>query len=353
MSDSLPIKENVLLADLTTIALGGPAQYFVTAESVNELREALRLAKQRNLAVHILGGGSNTIFSDAGFSGLVIKIGLSGVDFLSAGLVNVAAGEVWDDFVSSCIAQDLAGVETLSGIPGLVGATPIQNVGAYGQEVSQTIRRVRALDRQTLDEVYFTQRDCNFGYRSSAFKHKDAGRYIITAVEFQLAPHAAAFPIYPQLVAELNEHGDWLAAQNSRQKLQLIRQQVLGLRRRKSMLVDSRDRHSRSCGSFFINPVLADHELQELRQATGAASIPTFIDGSDGVMRVPAAWLIEQAGFRKGHRQGGVGISANHTLALVNYNGNTHELLDLALKIKETVRAKTGIELVYEPVLVE
>lgn len=346
---SLDIKQNKTLSDLTTIHLGGAASHYVRCRSVDEIREALKIAQERGWSIHVLGGGSNTIFSDEGFAGLVIHVDIRGIDFSGSG-VTVAAGEVWDDFVVQCIENNLAGVECLSGIPGLVGATPMQNVGAYGQEVAQTITRVHALDRQTLEAVEFTNEECEFSYRHSRFKGRDKDRYIITKVTFRLTPNGAPTIAYPELAA--------LVGTSSAPSLTEVREAVLTLRRKKSMVVDPADPNTRSCGSFFTNPIITREQFSNLtikQSSNGDASeIPSFpVSGSDDAVKVPAAYLIEGAGFKKGERRGGVGISTNHVLALVNYGGTAKELLGFADEIKTTVKEKFGIELQQEPVTVQ
>jgi len=358
-------KKNIKLADLTTIKLGGIAEEFVAVETVDELKKALQYAGKKNMPVWILSGGSNTVFKDEGFGGLVIKVDLKGVKFKAGDgytFVTAASGEIWDDIVKKAIAKNLVGIEALSGIPGSVGATPVQNVGAYGQEVSDTITCVRALDRKTLSEVSFTNAECEFGYRASRFKGRDSGRYIITEVTYRLFKDAIPGVNYLQLKAKLEELYDITDS-----SLKHIRKAVLALRKAKSMVIDPRDANSRSCGSFFTNPVLSQKEFAKLlvrwqghaRAVRGkiggrksVEEIPFFETG-DHRIKIPAAWLIEHAGFQKGHRHGGVGISENHTLALVNRSGTTGELLEFADTIRATVRQKFGISLALEPMVAE
>ncbi len=331
------VRENVSLAELTTVGLGGKARYFVSGATINELKEALLFAREKNLAVHVLGGGSNTVFADKGFAGLVIKVELKGVEFKGEGLVAAAAGEEWDNIVEQCVKRDLAGLECLSGVPGLVGAAPVQNLGAYGQQAAGVVTEVMALDGQSLELVAFSNRQCQFGYRQSRFKKSDQGRYIITGVTFQLQPGGGPQLKYPELIETAGKSPT----------LGGVRQAVLKLRRRKSMIVNPEDPHSRSCGSFFVNPLIPRDDLARLRKNY---QVPYFEVGDD--VKVPAAWLVEQAGFSKGFRQDGVGISSHHALALVNYGGTTKELLALAEKIQTAVKKKFGIELEREPVVV-
>lgn len=356
-STSISIQQNVPLAPLTSIGLGGNARLFASCPTPEQLCEALQYARDRDLRVHILGGGSNVIFSDQGFDGLVIRMEMKGMTFANDGdsvAVSAAAGEEWDNLVQQCIARGLAGIECLSGIPGLVGATPIQNVGAYGQEVCQTIVRVRTIDRTTLEARDFSNADCRFGYRQSFFKSGDGSSFVVTGVTFRLPKHALPTIRYPELQKFLDSSTAGQSLSTGEQKLQAVRDAVLTLRKRKSMVLDVSDPHSRSVGSFFTNPILGDEELNEVRTRWSNSGekepIPTF-PSSEGT-KIPAAWLVEKAGFRKGYRAGGAGVSQNHSLALVNYGGATHELLDLADRIQKAVRDRFGIFLEREPVVV-
>lgn len=354
----LSIQSDVPLAPLTTIKLGGVARHFVNCQSTEEIQEALQVAEANGWPVHVLGGGSNTIFADEGFRGLVIRVDLHGIEKEDEETVTVQAGEVWDEFVQRCIADSLAGVECLSGIPGSVGATPMQNVGAYGQEVAETITHVQAIDRQTKMMQIFSNTDCRFQYRSSRFKQEDVNRFIITAVTFKLRKDGEPTWRYSEVQQAAAQDAALKEARSAGEKLAATRRIILTLRRRKSMVVDPADPHSVSCGSFFTNPLLTTQQLEELQQGLSARqagspgqSIPAYAAGE--AWKVSAAWLIEQAGFRKGQRQGNVGISPNHTLALVNYGGSTRELLAFAHHIQEIVHQKLGVALTREPVAVE
>lgn len=344
----ITLAENIPLGPKTTIKLGGPARYFTEVGSTEELIAALAQAKHQHLDVHILGGGSNTIFADQGFDGLVIQINLKGVIITEDGQVTAAAGEEWDQLVQQTINAGLSGFECMSGIPGLVGATPMQNVGAYGQDTSQSLVRLEALDRKTTHSVTFSAPECSFEYRGSRFKYQDAGRYIITKVIYQLKPNGRPKVVYAQLIEKLGGAAAVQHLGTGAPALQAVRQAVLELRADKSMVVNSADPNSRSCGSFFVNPILNNMQLDRIRQV---AEPPTFKDKQG--TKVPAAWLIEQSGFTKGYRQGGVGISANHPLALVNYGGTTTELLELAADIQGKVAELFGVSLKREPVIVE
>ncbi len=336
---SLEWQENVVLAPYTTVQLGGPARFFMIVKTVEDLREALQAARDKKLRVHILAGGSNTLFTDAGFDGLVIKVDLKGIEWQEEGeavVVRAAAGELWEPLAQEAVARNVAGFECLAGIPGSVGATPVQNVGAYGQEVAQTIVKVEALDQSTLELVEFSNQECGFSYRLSRFKEKDADRYVITAVTYSLIKNGPPTLVYQSVI---DEAGD-------APTLARVREVVLKLRKAKSMVVDAADPHTRSCGSFFTNPIVSEGSLTRLPKQA-----PHF-PASEGHVSIPAAWLIEQAGWHKGFRRGGVGISDNHPLALVNYGGTTVELLALAQEIEKSVEQRFGVTLTREPVLV-
>lgn len=337
------------LAPHTTIQLGGPARYFAACRTLEEIRYALGWAAGGKLPVQVLGGGSNVLFADEGFGGLVLKVELPGLCFAEekGGVrVEAAAGQSWDGLVAECVRRGLAGIECLSGIPGLVGATPIQNVGAYGQEVKDTIVSVSALDRSTLEPVEFTNEVCGFAYRQSRFKGVDKDRYLITGVRYRLELEGEPQIRYPELRRQLEgrELGRGRAA------LEAVREGVLQLRRRKSMVLDPQDPDARSVGSFFLNPVLSEAEFAALKARLGERQPPSF-SSPEGI-KVPAAWLVEQAGFPKGYRRSGAGVSNKHTLALVNCGGTTRQVLELAEEIRGQVRERFGIALELEPVVV-
>ena len=332
---------NVPLAPLTTLGIGGPAKFFLRAESVDDVREALAFAAEQRLQVLVLAGGSNVLIADDGFDGVVVHIDLRGITIESEddefAIVNVAAGERWDDFVDFAVASGWAGVECLSGIPGSAGATPIQNVGAYGQEVSETIIRVEVLDRTTGRVVDLTNAECRFAYRSSLFKTSAKDRYVVVSVTYRLRRGAPATVRYPELRAYLDERGIAL------EDLGAVREAVIAIRKRKGMVLDPQDPDTRSDGSFFTNPIVPADRVPE--------NAPHF-PAPDGV-KLSAAWLIEQAGFHKGFVHGNVGISTKHTLAIVNRGGGTaREVLELVRMIQERVRERFGVELVPEPVFV-
>lgn len=345
------LQTNQPLAPHTAIQLGGLARYFAACSTLEEVHYALGWAAGENLPVQVLGGGSNVLFADEGFGGLVLKVGLSGLHFAEAAeggvLVEAAAGQSWDGLVGECVRRGLAGVECLSGIPGLVGATPIQNVGAYGQEVKDTIVEVRGLDRQSLASVVWTNGECGFAYRQSRFKGADKDRYLITQVSYRLAPEGAPQIRYPELRRQLEGTGELGRGQAA---LEAVREGVLQLRRSKSMVLDPQDPDARSVGSFFLNPVLSETEFAAFKARLGEGQPPSF-STAEGI-KVPAAWLVEQSGFPKGFRRGGAGVSTKHTLALVNCGGTTRQVLELAEEIRGQVYSRFGLTLEIEPVVV-
>lgn len=355
----LNISENILLNKFTSIKLGGKARFFYECKSEEDIIECLEYARTNNLKVHILGGGSNTIFSDDGFDGLVIKIGLRGIaihnDFKDNVILKASAGEDWDDFVKYCIENKFAGVECLSGIPGSVGATPVQNVGAYGQEVKDTIIFVKAIDRETYTPTMFANEDCLFGYRTSRFKTIDREKYIVTEVMFKLKKDGKPEIKYPELEKYIRSEKE------NDYSLSDVRNAVLELRKKKAMVSDESEPDSVSCGSFFVNPVLSVTEFQNFyeriengkwkKEKSEEQKVP-FYNTENGV-KLSAAWLIENAGFKKGYTKNGVGISNKHSLALVNRGGTTKGLLELAEEVQTKVFDKFGVVLVKEPVIIQ
>ncbi|MEU8237177.1 UDP-N-acetylmuramate dehydrogenase [Actinoplanes missouriensis] len=333
------------LAAYTTLRLGGPAGTLTTALHADEAVETVRTAWASGRPVLVLAGGSNVVIGDAGFRGETLLLRTSGIEVVaedpSSVVVRVAAGESWDDFVRYAVTNGWSGVECLSGIPGSAGATPIQNVGAYGQEVAHTIEAVRAYDRIADEIRVMTPAECAFGYRASVFKHND--RYLVLSVDFRLERSGSSAPIrYAELARSLGgEAGD-------RVPLALARDTVLKLRAGKGMVLDPEDRDTWSVGSFFTNPVISE----ELFRTLSEHEIPHWPAG-ENLVKLPAAWLIEQAGFPKGFAGEGVAISGKHTLALTNRgSGTTAALLDLARAIRDGVRGRFGVELHPEPVLV-
>ncbi|MEA2237440.1 MAG: UDP-N-acetylmuramate dehydrogenase [Thermoanaerobaculia bacterium] len=340
------LERNVPLAPLTTLGIGGPARLFVRAETVDEIRQAVAWAESNHEPLFVLGGGSNLLIADEGFDGVVLQIDLRGITIRSespdAVTIYVAAGERWDDVVSFAVGRGLAGIECLSGIPGLTGATPIQNVGAYGQDVSETIVEVEAIERDTGRVVTLTNWDCGFGYRQSIFKSSAKDRYIVAGVTFRLTPGGAANIRYPELQTYLDEHAIDVS------DLQRVRDAVIAIRKRKGMVLDSSDPDTRSDGSFFMNPIVTPAELEEFLVRAGTKNVPHFPSGDQ--IKLSAAWLIEHAGFHKGFAHGNVGLSSKHTLAVINRGGGTaREVLELVAMIQDRIREAFGIEIHPEP----
>ena len=343
------------LAELTTLRLGGPPRRLVEAATEEEVVAGVREADEAGEPLLVLAGGSNVVVADDGFPGTVLVIATRGIARSDAGgsaRLEVQAGEPWDPFVARAVAAGLAGVECLSGIPGSVGATPIQNVGAYGQEVAETIVAVRAYDRRTQRVDTLAPEDCGFAYRSSVFK-RTPGRWVVLAVTFALARGEDSQPIrYAELARALG------VGPGERAPLADVREAVLGLRRAKGMVVDPDDPDSVSAGSFFTNPILDPDAFAALeeraREVVGDdARVPRWPE-ADGRVKTSAAWLIERAGFTRGHGDPAtIAISSKHTLALTNRGeGTTVLLVGLAREIAERVRTTFGVELVPEPVFV-
>ena len=350
------LEHGVPLSPLTTLGLGGAARRFIAADDDETLIGALAWARDEGLPVALLGGGSNVVVPDAGVEGVVIALRMRGVTSIAHGdrvHVTAAAGESWDALVERCVHDDLAGIECLSGIPGLVGATPLQNVGAYGQEVSSTIASVRVLDRASLQQRVLTNAECDFSYRYSALK-RDPNRYAVLAVTFALQKGGAPAIRYRELV-------DAFAAHASKPSLAETRRTVIALRRNKAMVYDPSvpNENTRSAGSFFLNPIVPSEQADTLAaqlvtegRIQNAAALPRYPANDLAHAKLAAAWLIEAAGFRKGERHGNVGISTKHSLALVCHDGATSaELLALAHTIEARVRVRFGIQLEREPVL--
>ena len=345
----MKILENIPLAPFTTFGIGGPARWFIKAESESVIAEAVAWAQRRSTALFVLGGGSNLLISDTGFDGLVVHIGLRGVATITEPghkIYQAAAGEAWDALVERTVSDNCAGIECLAGIPGTIGGTPVQNVGAYGQEISTSIAGVRAFDLTQRAFVELSPSECDFSYRHSRFNTRDRGRFIVTRVDYRLTPNGA-----PQLTyADLKSH-----FQNQPQpSLSQVASAVRSVRQSKGMLLVDGDPDCRSAGSFFKNPAVPQEIADRVRQAAAVASVPLRVfPAADGLVKIPAAWLIEQAGFPKGFALGAAGISSRHTLALINRGGATSgDVLDLADRIKTAVQSRFGIALEMEPVLV-
>ena len=342
------------LADYTTLGLGGRARSFVSAATEAELIDAVKAADAAAEPVLLIGGGSNLVISDAGFPGTVIHVNTRGIGYASVAEgavdVTVAAGEDWDNVVAATVAEGLAGLESLSGIPGRAGATPIQNVGAYGREVAEVITRVRVYDRHRDRLLALDNEQCSFAYRTSLFKSTSA-RYVVLDVTFRLAAQAQSLPVkYAELAAELG------VALGERAGVGEARSAVLKIRARKGMVLSPGDPDTRSAGSFFTNPVITVVEfaaVQAAAAARAAGPVPSFEAGA-GLVKVPAAWLIEHAGFAKGYgAPAPARVSSKHTLALVNTgNATTADLLALAREIVSGVHSAYGVTLTPEPILV-
>ncbi len=349
------IQRDVPLAPLTTLRIGGPARYFAEARAEDEMLEAFSFAELKRLPIFILGGGSNALVADEGFPGLVIHVSFKGVSWRDEGdkvTVIAQAGEDWDELVRQCVERDLAGVECLSGIPGSVGGTPVQNVGAYGQEVSETIISVRVFDRSAGRFAELSNAECQFSYRASIFNLTARDRYVVTSVTYALKPHAEPAIRYPDLK-------NFFSNTSAKPSLGEAREAVRTIRARKAMLISPDDPDCRSAGSFFKNPVITTETFSmietiamEQRLIYNHERVPSF-HAQDGKVKIPAAWLIEHAGFQKGYCRGRVGISSKHTLAIINRGGATAQEVTVLMKeIQEGVEERFGVSLTPEPVFV-
>jgi UDP-N-acetylmuramate dehydrogenase len=345
---------NVPLADYTTLGLGGPAARFCSVASTDELIATVRDVDRSGDPLLVLGGGSNLVVADEGFAGTVIQVDSSDLSYTEVDdtvvRVRVDAGMEWDSFVARCVDEGLSGVEALSGIPGRVGATPIQNVGAYGQDISQTVVEVTVYDRAADRTRVLSAAECGFAYRTSIFKGRD--RYVVCDVVFELTRSKLSRPIrYAELARSLG------VSQGDQVPLADVRDAVLSLRRSKGMVLDPADPDTRSAGSFFTNPILSADEFarftQRVAEVLGPEVTPPAYPDGDGRVKTSAAWLIERAGFPKGYGTGPVGISTKHTLALTNRGGaTTADLLALAREVRAGVARVFGITLVNEPVMI-
>jgi len=342
----LAVRERVALAPYTTIGVGGPARWFVEATEEATLFQAVAWARARGVPLRILGGGSNIVVADDGVEALVAQIGLRGVTIREtrAGVdVTAAAGEPWDDLVALAVGHGWAGLECLSGIPGLVGATPMQNVGAYGQEVSETVVAVRALDTRSGEAVTLSSAQCGFAYRDSAFKSREPGRFVVLAVTYRLRPGGQPTLGYADVARDINARG--LATPT----LSDVRTSVLAIRRTKSMVLVPGDPNRRSCGSFFTNPIVPPADAERVARSAGDGLVPRWPQ-ADGAVKLSAAWLIERVGFRRGQREGAVGLSTAHALAIVAHDGaRAADVLAFARRLQETVVERFGVRLALEP----
>ncbi len=333
----MKIEEKVSLAPYTTFGIGGLSRYFIAVATEQELGIALESAQKKNLRIFILGGGSNVLVSDEGFDGLVIKNEIKGFEINKEGrevFLTYKSGEAWDSLVGHASAEGLSGIELLSGIPGTVGAAPVQNIGAYGTSIDRVLRSVRAYDRKTKEFVDLSRDSCRFSYRSSIFKEEGKDRYVITSATLRLSKETPSIPSYPDLAAYFRE-GSTVTTQE-------IREAVIQVRAQKGMVIKNGYESYKSAGSFFQNPVISKHDFSRLGVLTCRS--PWHWELPDGRVKVAAACLIGQAGFAKGYREGNVGISPRHTLAIINYgNASAKEIKDFADNINNRVQEKFSI----------
>ena len=338
---------DVSLAQWCTLGIGGPARWFVRAQNEGEVRSALAWARDKGVDAHVLGGGSNVVFADEGFDGLVLQIDVRGIDRTVTGgrpTWTAGAGESWDDFVAIAVDENAAGLECLSGIPGLVGGTPVQNVGAYGQDVSGVIGCVHVIDRLTGEALVLDAGDCGFGYRTSRFKRE--GAFIVSRVVFTLHSDGKPTVTYADVVAHFERLGE------PQPTLKDVREAILDIRRRKGMVIEPSNPAHRSVGSFFVNPVITSNHFARIRERFTQDVVPHY-PMATGAVKVPAAWLIEQAGFPKGLRRERVGVSPFQAQAILNHGGaSARDVVALAADIKRAVWNMFTISLVPEPVFV-
>lgn len=338
------LQEGVPLAPMTTIKIGGAARYFIQPESAQDVRAAIAWARDEALPYFVLGGGSNVLIADAGFEGLVIQPRLTFLEAENSNdhvVLSVGAGVEWDSLVAHAVSLGLGGITCLSGIPGFVGAAPIQNIGAYGQEMAETLIDVQVLDLTSGELLTFANEACTFGYRDSLFK-RQPGKYLVLSLRLKLKKDASAIIRYPDLQKRMTQDASLVE----------VRETVLAVRREKSMVVDENDANSRSCGSFFTNPIMGLAAWATLAKRAEPLQPPHFAAG-EGRVKVPAAWLIEKAGFAKGFGSGAIGLSEKHTLAIVNRGGGTAaEVAAFGRQIRAGVEERFGVTLVPEPVFV-
>ena len=346
------LKQNQPLAQMTTLGVGGEARFFAEIDSTASLKEAVSWAGARDIPLLVLGGGSNLVISDSGWPGLALRISIRGIKSDTGAdkvLLRVGAGEEWDPLVELTVDRGWAGFECLSGIPGRVGAAPVQNVGAYGQETSETLLAVEAFDLSTRRLVTLTAAECEFGYRASRFKHRDRHRFIITEVTYRLAAGGGPAIRYAELKRYLDEQG------RQEPSLSEVRESVIRLRKRKAMVIDPADPDSRSVGSFFVNPVVSLEQFEKVEQRARSLlkdgeSVQAF-PAPGGQVKLSAAWLIERAGIPRGYVYGNVGTSTKHSLAIINRGGGSaREIRELAEIIKARVSETFDVRLTPEPV---
>jgi len=340
-------RENVPLAPYCTLEVGGPARYFVEARDETMVQAALAWARRRGLAMRVIGGGSNLLVADEGVEALVVRIGLRGVTARRRGphaVVTAAAGEPWDALVGRAVERGWAGLECLSGIPGSVGATPIQNVGAYGQEVSETVIHLRALDTRDGKVLTLSNHDCRFTYRDSVFKSGEPERWVVLAVRYRLRPGGAPTVRYAEVERHLGARGTGTPS------LADVRASVLDIRRSKSMVIEPGDENRRSCGSFFTNPIVTVAAAAKVQAVASDPAMPQWPQ-PDGRVKLAAGWLIERAGFARGLRDGPVGLSTRHALAIVAHEGaQARDVARFARRVQAVVAERFGVRLIPEPV---
>ncbi|TGL24003.1 UDP-N-acetylmuramate dehydrogenase [Leptospira yanagawae] len=360
------VQNNVPLAPLTTFRLGGQAKFLIIIKTIEDLKNAIQFCRTESHPFLILGGGSNTIFRDSGFEGVVLLIQIPGIRCLNANdkevIYEVGAGVIWDHFVEYTVKQGLTGVECLSGIPGSVGASPIQNIGAYGQEVKDTILNVQCLDEQ-YNLITLSNQECNFTYRNSEFKSGKFKQYIVTSVTFRLSKILEPCLEYPEvkklwnsIKIGTNQSQSKVQPQDDERIVEInsLRELIIGLRKKKSMVIDESDPNTRSAGSFFTNPIISQNEADSFLSLTKKMNLPTppIFDEKSGFKKLSAAWLIEHSGIKKGDLYpGGVGVSTNHCLGLINIQGTTNALLAMAESIQKRVYETFLIHLEIEPVI--
>ncbi|MEM6793129.1 MAG: UDP-N-acetylmuramate dehydrogenase [Acidobacteriota bacterium] len=348
-------RERVPLAQHCTLEVGGPARWMLECRDAADVRDAVLWARDRELPLLVLGGGSNVLIADRGFPGAVLRVLSSRVERVEKGaesaVLRADAGADWQQLVDLAVAEGLGGLECLAGIPGWCGAAPIQNIGAYGQEVAERLVRVHAVDRETARSAVLPAPECGFGYRQSAFKGAWRGRYVVTAIDLELPRRRFGEARYGELRRRLAARPGGPEA-----PLAAVRDAVLELRREKSMVLDAEDPNRRSAGSFFVNPVVSEEQAREVERRARAAGrgreLPRYAAEGGGV-KLPAAWLIEEAGFGKGYGEGAAGLSTRHCLALVNRGGaSARDLVARAVEIQRGVAGAFGVRLRPEPVLV-
>lgn len=344
------IQADIELKNLTTLKIGGAARFFVSAETEEDVVEAVNFADEHDLPIFVLGGGSNVLISDKGFDGLVLQINLRGIEIVKEDgdetIISAKAGEDWDEFVKLCVEKNLAGIECLSGIPGFVGATPIQNVGAYGQEVSETISRVKVFDRKSKEILTLNNSECKFTYRASIFNTTDKNRFVVLQVNYKLQKNGAPKIVYKDLIRFFD---------GKNPDLKETREAVCRIRAEKAMLVRQDGLDAQSAGSFFKNPFVTKSQFEKIAETAktlNLGDVPNFTTDDENV-KIPAAWLIENSGFHKGFQKGNAGLSTKHTLALTNRgNAKATEIIALKDEIQREVLKTFGIELKTEPVFV-